>query len=98
MLAIAAACWFGPAWTCDRPVWTNAACPYAGHTVLGGAPPSAPGCSLRRTSMGDAAVEGEDASNWWPRAEAIAAMKTSRQATRILRIRIRRIVVRAGSQ
>jgi hypothetical protein len=52
--------------------------------------------------MGDAtledrdAVEGEDASNWEPRAAAIAAMTTSRPATRILRIRIRRIVGRAG--
>ena len=54
-LAIAAGCWFGPAWTCDCPVWTNAAWPSAGHTVLG---------SMRRTSMGDAAVEDEDASNW----------------------------------
>jgi len=44
--------------------------------------------------MGDAAVEDEDAGNWWPRAAAIAAMTTSRPATRILRIR--RIVVRAG--
>ena len=47
--------------------------------------------------MGDAAVEDEDedASNWEPRAAAIAAMTTSRPATRILRIRIRRVVVRA---
>jgi hypothetical protein len=42
------------------------------------------------------AVEGEDASNWWPRCTAIAAMTTSRQATRILRIRIRRVLLRAG--
>jgi hypothetical protein len=43
--------------------------------------------------MGDVAVEDEDddASNWQPR--AIAAMTTSRPATRILRIR--RVVVRA---
>jgi hypothetical protein len=40
--------------------------------------------------MGDAAVEDEDAvedadaSNWSPRAAAIAAMTTSRQATWIL--------------
>src|SRR6266516_5601242 len=95
MLAIAAACWFGPAWTWDCPVWTNAAWPSAGHTVLGSASPSAPRCSLRRTSMGDAAVEDEDASNWEPRAAAIAAMTTSRPATRILGIRIRRVVVRA---
>jgi hypothetical protein len=47
--------------------------------------------------MGDAAVEDEDASNWEPRAVAIAAMTTSRPATRIQRIRIRRVVVRAGS-
>jgi hypothetical protein len=47
--------------------------------------------------MGDAVVEEEDASNWEPRAAAIAAMTTtSRPATRILRIRIRRVVVRAG--
>jgi hypothetical protein len=47
--------------------------------------------------MGDAAVEDEDAGNWCPRAAASAAMTTSRPATRILRIRIRRVVVRAGS-
>ena len=47
--------------------------------------------------MGDAAVEDEDASNWEPRA-AIAAMTTSRPATRIQRIRIRRVVARAGSR
>ena len=46
--------------------------------------------------MGDAAVEDEDAGNRWPRAAAIAAMTTSRPATRILRIRVRRVVVRAG--
>jgi hypothetical protein len=52
--------------------------------------------------MGDAAVEDgdaiedEDAGNWSPRAAAIAAMTTSRPATRILRIRIRRVVVCAG--
>src|SRR5439155_5166026 len=98
MLAIAAACWFGPAWTCDRPVWTNAAWPYAGHTVLGSAPPSAPRCSVRRTSMGDAAVEDEDASNSELRAAATTAMPTSRPAVRIRRVRIRRVVVRAGSR
>src|SRR5437899_394619 len=76
----------------------NAAWPYAGHTVLGSAPPSAPRCSVRRTSMGDAAVEDEDASNSEPRAAATAAMPTSRPAVRILRIRIRRVVVRAGSR
>jgi hypothetical protein len=38
------------------------------------------------------AVEDEDASNWEPRAAAIAATTTSRPATRILR----RVVVRAG--
>jgi len=53
--------------------------------------------------MGDAAVEDddavedEDASTWWPRAAAIAAMTTSRPATRSQRIRIRPVVVRAGS-
>jgi hypothetical protein len=52
--------------------------------------------------MGDPAVEGEDAvededaGNWSPRAAVIAAMTTSRTATRIQRIRIRRVVVRAG--
>ena len=46
---------------------------------------------------GDAAVEDEDASNWEPRAAAIATMTTSRPARRILRIRIRRVVARAGS-
>ena len=34
-----------------------------GHTVLGTASPTAPRRSLRRTSMGDAAVDHEDASN-----------------------------------
>src|SRR6266568_3307408 len=63
MLAIAAACWFGPAWTCECPVWTNAAWPCAGHTVLGSASPSAPRCSLRRASLSDAAVEDEDAGS-----------------------------------
>jgi hypothetical protein len=43
---------------------------------------------------GDAAVEDEDASNWEPRAAAIAAKTTSRPAARILRIR--RVDVRAG--
>jgi hypothetical protein len=48
--------------------------------------------------MGGAAVEDEDedASNWEPRAAAIAAMTTSAPAARILRIRIRRVVGRAG--
>jgi hypothetical protein len=46
--------------------------------------------------MVDAAVEDDDAGNWWPRATAIAAITTSRPATRVLRIRIRRVVVRAG--
>jgi hypothetical protein len=49
--------------------------------------------------MGDAAVEDEDddedASNWEPRATAIVAVTTGRPATRILRIRIRRVVVGA---
>jgi hypothetical protein len=45
--------------------------------------------------MGDAAVEEEAASNWGPRAAVIAAMMTSRPATRTLGIR--RVVVRAGS-
>jgi hypothetical protein len=45
--------------------------------------------------MGDAAVEDEDTVNCEPRAAAIAAITTSRPATRILRIRIRRVVVRA---
>jgi hypothetical protein len=46
--------------------------------------------------MGDPAVEDEEASNWEPRAAAIAAMTASRPAARILRIRIRRVVLRAG--
>ena len=56
--------------------------------------------------MGDAALEdddededageGKDPSSWWPRAAAIAAT-TSTPATRIVRIRIRRLIVRAGS-
>jgi hypothetical protein len=41
--------------------------------------------------MGDEAVEDEEASNWRPRVAAIAAM-TTRPATRIQRIRIRRVV------
>jgi hypothetical protein len=45
--------------------------------------------------MGDAAVRDENAGNWETRAAAIAAMTTSRPATRILRIRL--VVVRAGS-
>ena len=40
-------------------------------------------------------VEDEDTSSWWPKAAAIAAMTSSRPAARILRIRIRRVVVRA---
>jgi hypothetical protein len=55
--------------------------------------------------MGDAAVEdededaveGEDASNWWPRAAAIVPRTTSRTATLILRVRVRRGAVRARS-
>ena len=45
----------------------------------------------------EGAVEDEDAGNWSPRAAAIAATTTSRPATRILRTRIRRVIVRAGS-
>jgi hypothetical protein len=64
---------------------------------------------LRERSTGDAADEGEDAvegegtvkdddtSDLEPRAAAIATMTTSRPATRIVRIRIRRVVGRAGS-
>src|SRR6266545_1378907 len=59
---VVAACWFGPAWTGDCPIWT-AAWPCAGHTVLGSASPTAPWCSLRGTSMDDVAVEAEDANN-----------------------------------
>src|SRR5258708_2079020 len=72
----------------------NAAWPDAGHTALDGASPDAPRCSLRWTSMGDAAGEDEDAGNWKPRAAAIAAMATSRPAARILRFQ--RVVVRAA--
>jgi hypothetical protein len=46
---------------------------------------------------GEGEGEGEDPSNWWPRAAAIAPRTTSRTATRILRIRIGRGAVRAGS-
>jgi hypothetical protein len=42
------------------------------------------------------AVEDEDAGKWEPRAAAITAMTTSRPATRIRRIWIRRAVGRAG--
>jgi hypothetical protein len=45
---------------------------------------------------GEDAVEDEDIRDWEPRATAIAATTTSRPATRILRSRIRRVVVRAG--
>jgi hypothetical protein len=45
--------------------------------------------------MGRAAVEDEDASNWVLEAAAIAAMTTSRPATRVLGVR--RVVVRADS-
>ena len=59
--------------------------------------------------MGDAAAEGEDAvegkdavdgmdtRDWEPRAAAIAPRTTSRTATPILRIRIRRGAVRGRS-
>jgi hypothetical protein len=43
------------------------------------------------------AREGESPSNWLPKAAAIAPRTTSRTATRILRIRIRRGAVRARS-
>jgi hypothetical protein len=43
--------------------------------------------------MGDAVVEGENASNWWPRAAEIAAVTTTRPATRI--VGIRGVVARA---
>ena len=45
----------------------------------------------------EGAREGEDPSNWLPKAAAIAPRTTSRTATRILRIRIRRGAVRARS-
>src|SRR5581483_9700047 len=54
----------------------NAASPYAGHTALGSALPAV-----------DAAVEGEDASNRLAE-PAIAAMTTTRPATRLHRIRV----------
>jgi hypothetical protein len=59
--------------------------------------------------MGDAGAEGEDAvegkdavdgkntRDWKPRAAAIATTTTRRPATRVLRMRIRRGAVRAGS-
>jgi hypothetical protein len=58
-------------------------------------------CSLRGTLFGDAAVADEDAvedegpDNGSPRAAAIAAMTASSPATRRLRIRVRRSLVRA---
>ena len=52
---------------------------------------------MRGTSMGDAAVEDEDAGSWSPRTAAIATMRTSRPATRTLRIRVRRGALRAGA-
>src|SRR5262249_5347058 len=93
-LAIGAACWFGPAWTCDGPIST-AAWPCAGHTVPGSAS-SAPRCPPRRMRTGDASVE-EDAPHWRPLNAPIAAVTTSTPARHVLRIRIRRVVVRAGS-
>ena len=42
-------------------------------------------------------VKGEEAGNWQPLAAAITAMTTSRPATRLLRIRVRRVLRRAGS-
>jgi hypothetical protein len=46
---------------------------------------------------GERTVKDDDTSDLEPRAAAIATMTTSRPATRILRIRIRRVPVRAGS-
>jgi hypothetical protein len=46
---------------------------------------------------GECTVEGDDTGEWEPRAAAIATVPASRPATRIPRIRIRRVVVRAGS-
>jgi hypothetical protein len=46
---------------------------------------------------GKDAVDGKDTRDWEPRAAAIATMTTSRPATRVLRMRIRRGAVRAGS-
>ena len=52
--------------------------------------------------MGGAAVDDgdedeDDAGHWLPRAAAIAAMTASRPATRFQRIRVRWMVLRAGS-
>jgi hypothetical protein len=44
------------------------------------------------------AREDEDPADWSPRAAAIAAMMTSRPATRILRSRTGRVALRAGSR
>jgi hypothetical protein len=46
---------------------------------------------------GEDAVDGKDTRDCEPRAAAIATMTTSRPATRVLRMRIRRGAVRAGS-
>jgi hypothetical protein len=45
-----------------------------------------------------AAVEDEDAPDRSPKEAAIAAMTTSRPARRSLRLRIRRLVVRADAR
>jgi hypothetical protein len=42
----------------------------------------------------DDAVESEEAGQWSSRTAAIAAITTSRPATRIQRIRIRRVLLR----
>src|SRR3954449_3837805 len=93
-LAIAAACWFGPAWIWDSPVRMNAAWPEAGHSMRESPPPSAPRCSVRRAPLDGVAVEDDDAADWKPRAAAIAVNARSGRAARILRVR--RALARAG--
>ena len=40
-------------------------------------------------AVGDATVEGKEASAWYPRTAAIATMTTTRPVTRSLRLRVR---------
>ena len=49
------------------------------------------------TVEGEGTVKDDDTSDLEPRAAAIATMATSTPAARRLRIRIRRVVARAGS-
>jgi hypothetical protein len=64
---------------------------------MGGAGVEAEEAVEGKDAEGEDAVEGDDTGEWEPRAAASAAMTTSRPATWIARIRVRRIVLRAGS-